>query len=491
VNELRNNRVQNHFTDQKEDAMNNKSLYNITLTLLAVLFVCFVSFSIATAQSGSASGPSYRTFQASELTVKSPVPSAAIGSKWEFQITNNTGATVNGLFVQFYAPLVHLTNYAPFVSTRSRAGVDGVEYTLTEGSLPPGGLLTIDGNSRDPLGAILNAHWLNEQGETVGADMGAIAPVTEEPLVPMPNTANVREAVYDLAGVKAGAPIVVGLPQPHGYPGAWVNLKTSKNFLRSFVDGGLTHSGIPHGLDRNDKGYPIVGEQQYLSPTVANNEFFAQLVALKLNIRMSDEHISPAGFGSFAYFEANQPYRGMLIRDIATKGDSMMTFYWKYTQENFKCMNALIGRINQAFDGPIDTISFVNELQLTGFVSEAAGTYLFSPEMAFPTAHANAIAAAEPSQFHLNQNYPNPFNPTTTISFTVDAPAVVTLKVYNELGQEVATLMNQNSLGVGAASVEFNGSNLASGTYFYRITTVYASGNRAPVTDVKKMMLVK
>jgi hypothetical protein len=244
-------------------------------------------------------------------------------------------------------------------------------------------------------------------------------------------------------------------------------------------------------LDRNDKGYPIVGEQQYLSPTVANNEFFAQLVALKLNIRMSDEHISPSGFSSLAYFETNQPYRGMLIRDIATKGDSMMTFYWKYAQSDFSSMNALIARINSAFDGPIDTVSFVEQLQLTGVTGEAVGTYLFSPEMAFPMAHANAIAAAEPTQFHLNQNYPNPFNPTTTISFTVDAPAVVTLKIYNELGQEVATMMNQKSLGAGAASVEFNGSNLASGTYFYRITTAFASENRAAVTDVKKMMLIK
>ncbi len=80
-------------------------------------------------------------------------------------------------------------------------------------------------------------------------------------------------------------------------------------------------------------------------------------------------------------------------------------------------------------------------------------------------------------------NYPNPFNPTTTISYELSATAYVTLKVYDALGREVATLVNetQNS---GIHSVTFDASRLASGVYFYRLV---APG----ISQVKKMLLTK
>ncbi len=80
-----------------------------------------------------------------------------------------------------------------------------------------------------------------------------------------------------------------------------------------------------------------------------------------------------------------------------------------------------------------------------------------------------------PKEFVLNQNYPNPFNPTTTIKYsipeiaTLNATTVVSLKIYDILGQEVATLVNKNQKA-GNYEVVFNASNLTSGTYFYRIT---------------------
>ena len=88
-----------------------------------------------------------------------------------------------------------------------------------------------------------------------------------------------------------------------------------------------------------------------------------------------------------------------------------------------------------------------------------------------------------PVSFSLNQNYPNPFNPNTTIKFQTKDLRLVTLKVYNIIGKEVATLVNEN-LKAGNYEVTFDGSNLSSGIYLYKIK----AGN---FSEVKKMTLVK
>ena len=105
-----------------------------------------------------------------------------------------------------------------------------------------------------------------------------------------------------------------------------------------------------------------------------------------------------------------------------------------------------------------------------------------------------AFKGLAPEQFKLEQNYPNPFNPTTTIQFTMPADGYVTLKVYNILGQEVATIFNHEFMAEGVAQTHFNANNLASGVYFYRFTgETVANGDQAAqtFTQVKKMMLVK
>jgi len=88
-----------------------------------------------------------------------------------------------------------------------------------------------------------------------------------------------------------------------------------------------------------------------------------------------------------------------------------------------------------------------------------------------------------PVDFSLSQNYPNPFNPSTKINFTIPKSGVVTLKVYNILGKEVAQLVNEFK-NAGNYEINFNASNLSSGTYFYRIET---NG----FTSTKKMSLLK
>ncbi len=87
------------------------------------------------------------------------------------------------------------------------------------------------------------------------------------------------------------------------------------------------------------------------------------------------------------------------------------------------------------------------------------------------------------TNYDLSQNYPNPFNPSTEISYSVAKPGFVTLKVYDLLGKEVATLVNQNQSS-GNFTVNFNANRLASGTYIYQL-------NVNGVVISKKMTLLK
>jgi N-acetylneuraminic acid mutarotase len=88
-----------------------------------------------------------------------------------------------------------------------------------------------------------------------------------------------------------------------------------------------------------------------------------------------------------------------------------------------------------------------------------------------------------PTEFLLHQNYPNPFNPSTNIKFALPKQETVKIEVYSIIGQKIETLLNK-PMPAGYHEVEFNGQNLSSGVYFYRIET-------GEFQDVKKMILLK
>lgn len=100
------------------------------------------------------------------------------------------------------------------------------------------------------------------------------------------------------------------------------------------------------------------------------------------------------------------------------------------------------------------------------------------------TAAIETEVGIAPKVFTLAQNYPNPFNPATTIEFTLPQNGRAVVKVHNSIGQEIATIFDQNAEAGRIISVPFNGNTLASGVYFYSISF---NGQRI----VKKMMLMK
>ena len=91
--------------------------------------------------------------------------------------------------------------------------------------------------------------------------------------------------------------------------------------------------------------------------------------------------------------------------------------------------------------------------------------------------------ASIPLTYSLAQNYPNPFNPSTKINFSIPKQGNVSLKIYDVLGKEVMTLLNETKQP-GNYEVVFNGTNLSSGAYFYRLES-------GEFSDIKRMILIK
>lgn len=114
---------------------------------------------------------------------------------------------------------------------------------------------------------------------------------------------------------------------------------------------------------------------------------------------------------------------------------------------------------------------------------------LFKSVVTYIKTNGGTITTAAPivssiaKEYNLSQNYPNPFNPTTKITFAIPQNGFVSLKVYDVSGKEVMTLVNK-SMTVGTYAVDFNGSFLSSGVYFYRLES-------ENFVETKKMMLVK
>lgn len=91
--------------------------------------------------------------------------------------------------------------------------------------------------------------------------------------------------------------------------------------------------------------------------------------------------------------------------------------------------------------------------------------------------------SSDPSSFKLFDNYPNPFNPSTTISYSIPSQSFVSIKVYDILGNEVASLVDEEKQA-GSYKVMFDASSLTSGTYLYKLSS-------GTFTDIKKMILIK
>jgi hypothetical protein len=138
-------------------------------------------------------------------------------------------------------------------------------------------------------------------------------------------------------------------------------------------------------------------------------------------------------------------------------------------------------------NGRIDFIGDVvgdgkNEIVWVANAYQGTPTYVIYATNGTATAVASPLQSS-PTSFRLMQNYPNPFNPSTVISYSIPMSTLVTLKVYDVLGRQVATLVNEQQ-APGLHSITLNAGELASGVYFYQLQ----AGN---TVQAKKLMVIK
>ncbi len=137
---------------------------------------------------------------------------------------------------------------------------------------------------------------------------------------------------------------------------------------------------------------------------------------------------------------------------------------------------------------PVDNLVIGRSLyaQISGYIYRSTapvGRTLGDPS-------ADGAREQQPFRYSLLQNYPNPFNPMTSIDYELPGKDFVSLRIYNALGQEVSTLVNDVE-DAGYYSLTWDGTNCPSGVYFYRMNAVSISTPGKTFSQVKKMLLVK
>ena len=163
--------------------------------------------------------------------------------------------------------------------------------------------------------------------------------------------------------------------------------------------------------------------------------------------------------------------------------DSLTGYLSGYTGTIFKTTNGGFNWLQQAV--PISGFrrDFWFENDTVGWVVGGGG-YILKTTNGGTYVGVEPISNEIPKDFNLGQNYPNPFNPMTEIKYELPKNSFVTIKIYNTLGEEITRLVNYEYKSAGRYSISFDGTNYASGIYFYSIEA-------GTFKQTKKMILIK
>ena len=298
---------------------------------------------------------------------------------------------------------------------------------------------------------------------------------------------------------------------------AWVEFKNDKGkggqaLAKLFTS---PHTGKAYPFDSLRKsGKKSKKISKAITPTFKtyNNVAIEQGVLFNLNLLASADDVLPYGFGSLVFSKnvtvAGDSLQGKSLTEIGMLFDSMMTYYSRYGITNDEgyaqlslFVDSVLRPINEAFAANIDSTNFeirvsISELKKNPYAINLLGVRTVEEtgivqQVSKPSSQQIPFAETKntPKEFSLEQNYPNPFNPTTILSFVIGNSSLVTMKIYNVLGQEVATLLNNEELESGKHEIEFDGSKLSSGVYFYRLQV--SEEGKQIFTETKKLVLMK
>ncbi|MDD8018769.1 MAG: FlgD immunoglobulin-like domain containing protein [Bacteroidota bacterium] len=164
--------------------------------------------------------------------------------------------------------------------------------------------------------------------------------------------------------------------------------------------------------------------------------------------------------------------------------------------------NTVVLRTPNAADGDVDGMNIINKVTFTGvlgqFTTTTGGYQLMAMDSTDVTDNSLGVHdpySGIPTEYQLQNNYPNPFNPSTTILYGIPQASRVSITIYSILGQEVKTLVNdvQNAsfYRVVWNGTNNNGTHVASGVYFFRLTAESITGDGKQFVQLKKMSLLK
>ncbi|MBS4029238.1 MAG: T9SS type A sorting domain-containing protein [Ignavibacteriales bacterium] len=332
-----------------------------------------------------------------------------------------------------------------------------------------------------------------------------------------PNLSTAVQAVFQKIG-KLGKSFL-GVPQTSKDSAkkyGWIHYKKATELGRLFQS---PHSGQSYPIDYiriPGKANKLLSKAIKADRKKFDNPAWEQGVLFHLNLYASDYGITPAGMSNLQVLStsvilAGRSLDNMTLVEIANYFDSVMT-YWQKNEittssaysnlENF--VRTILKPLNDGFavdfasdNYLIDTNGIKNlknpyAVTLIGTKTASdVGIVRELPDTSFTRQQNNSNTFGElPTEYSLSQNYPNPFNPTTTIRIELPVESSITLKVYNVIGQEVATILSREIMEEGIHDIRFDGTRLSTGVYYYRLfATSLEVGNT--YSKIKKMVLTK
>ena len=434
--------------------------------------------------------PKYRTFNQNDLADKKDKAGKAYGSTACFVFHNTTGDTVNSLHVKFNS---HIVSLNPTTLPNQTIGDKRKTVDLNGANVLPGDSVVLCGLfTKKDSGLKSNQWWWDQDGSPFGGRNGDLSSRDFSTLYQQPNGGNVRDYLYKRIITPRG--VLVGMKTDTPSVG-WIRYKTADRKYFPHTDSSRCFDYIVTGAGGKRD---FVGEKKNPHVKKHNNHLLGELHALKLAVIANDSGVSEPDLpetrlGDLIYNDAGNPgdpANGKTIRQVIFLIDSALTYCDHFVAGDYFKYDSAVSRINRAFDGPYVALSF-SPFKLAGVNTLPA--FLLPNPSAVPVTIGTpgySIIDEVPAQFAVNQNYPNPFNPTTAISFNLPEASIVTIAVYNVLGQEVAQMLDREQMDEGEQVIDFNASQLTSGVYFYRISAQSIEDGQIH-NAVKRMMLLK